>query len=106
MVANPIRMLFLSRPFLTVEEFIKLIHGHFVTPLIRRIGLLLLVSLDFIGNPQQLLLGIVAGLREIFMQPYRRGLKGFFWGPVICFCSVMGSILDSFCRIINGLVKR
>jgi hypothetical protein len=84
---------------------LKLAHAHFLAPLNRTINLFLWISFDWLGNPGKLLKGILAGFRELFMQPWRLGLRGIPRGIEVCLCSVFGSILDSLARIINSLFK-
>jgi len=88
-----------------LKELFKLINEHFVEPVNRKIGLFLWISFDWLGNPSKLFFGVLAGFRELFMQPYRKGLRGIPRGIEVCLCSIFGSLLDSLARIIQSLFK-
>jgi hypothetical protein len=105
MLSHHSRALMQSRVCMSLKELLKLINEHFVAPINRKIGLFLWISFDWLGNPSKLFFGIMAGFRELFMQPYRKGIRGIPRGIKVCLCSVFGSIFDSLARIINSLFK-
>lgn len=105
MMAHQTRALVQKRVCMSVKELLKLINEHFVEPVNRKIGLFLWISFDWLGNPSKLFFGILAGFRELFMQPYRKGLRGIPRGIEVCLCSVFGSLFDSLARILFSLFK-
>jgi len=90
---------------MSIKELGKLFNEHFITPLNRTIGLFLWISFDWLGNPSKLFFGILAGFRELFKQPWKKGIRGIPRGIEVCLCSVFGSLFDSLARIINSMFK-
>jgi len=103
MLSTHSRTLLQKRVCMSPKELFKLVHEHFVAPVEKRIGFSLLISVDWLGNPRLLVSGILAGFRELLLQPYKHGLVGLPLGIVICLCSVFGSIFDSLARVINSV---
>jgi len=99
------RRMQLDEVCMSTDEFVKMVHHHMLSPIVRRIMFLLFFSFDWLGNPMQLLLGVGAGLRELVRQPCRKGLIGIPTGIVICLCSMGGSILDSVARFLDSTFK-
>jgi len=105
MLAASSRRLFERRICMSPTVLAKIFEEHFVDPIITQFCWLLVVSFDFIGNPLHFINGVVAGIRELVRQPYKRGIIGIPLGFLFFLCSVFGSIFDLLARISNSLCK-
>merc|ERR1719473_2529142 len=72
-----------KRACMSLVEFADMVNEHWLAPIAKRVFWLLFFSFDWLGNPLQLMFGVLAGLRELGRQPYQRGLVGIPVGMFI-----------------------
>eukprot|EP00929_Paragymnodinium_shiwhaense_P039142 TRINITY_DN20586_c0_g2_i1.p1 TRINITY_DN20586_c0_g2~~TRINITY_DN20586_c0_g2_i1.p1 ORF type:complete len:3426 (+),score=704.46 TRINITY_DN20586_c0_g2_i1:38-10315(+) len=105
MIWTKSRKLVQRRVDLSLRDLGALAKEHYFEPIVRRLALLLVFSLDWLGNPLHLLFGIMGGMRELVRQPWIHGCVGFPKGIAVCACSCGGAILDSVTRLMAASVK-